>query len=812
MRIDAKKILSLECLLLFAMLGHGQTVPSSARPVKGRQKANLVEGYGKLPLAFEANQGQTDSQVKFLSRGAGYSLFLTPAEAVLTLRPSTVSDGPSDSAVLRMRLSGASPRTTVSGQDELTGKSNYFIGNDPKKWHTSVPQYAKVRYAGVYRGVDLMYYGNQRELEYDFVLQPGANPKQIRLQIEGARRLHLEQGDLILTSTAGDVCLRSPHVYQEENGIRRDVRGRYAITGTNEVGFQVSDYDRTRTLIIDPVLAYSTFLGGNMGDVGAKIAVDAAGNAYVTGTTASTDFPTVNAIQSSYAGGFADVFVTKINSEGTALVYSTYLGGTAADYAGGIAVDAAGNAYLGGRTLSTDFPTFNAFQPTNRGLNNAFVTKIDASGTLVYSTYLGGTGTDDEATAIAADSAGNAYVTGVTNSRDFPIFHPIQPTNHGGDSDIFITKFNASGSALVYSTYLGGSDIDTGLSIVVDTAGNAYVGGSTWSNNFPTVNAIQPTYHGMRDALVVKINAAGTALDYSTYLGGSNFELGWDVAVDPAGNAYVTGTTASTDFPTANAIQPTLRGSSDAFVAKINNSGSALVYSTYLAGSAGAAGVGIAADSAGNAYVTGPTNSTDFPVVNAIQPTNGGFVDAFVTKFTPNGGAIDFSTYLGGLHEDQALAIAVDGAGSAYITGFTNSKKFPATLLAFQPSLNRNKALPTAADAFITKIAMQTSVTLSGHILGFGKHAVGTISNQKRVTLTNVGTGVLAIHQIYVAGANAGDFAQINNCGSALAPGASCKITVTFTPTALGMRKAVLGVSDVDAASPQAVALAGVGT
>ncbi len=811
MRIDAKKILSLECLLLFAMWGHGQTVPSSIRPVKGRQ-ANLVEGYGRLPLAFEANKGQTDSQVKFLSRGAGYSLFLTPAEAVLMLGPSAVSNGHSNSAVLRMRLSGANPRTTVSGQDKLPGKSNYFMGSDPQKWHTSVPQYAKVRYAGIYPGVDLVYYGNQRELEYDFLVQPGANPKQIRLQIEGARRLHLKQGDLILTSTEGDVCLRSPHVYQEVNGIRRDVRGHYAITGTNEVGFHVSDYDRKRALIIDPVLAYSTFLGGNLGDAAAKIAVDAAGNAYVTGTTVSTDFPTVNAIQSSYGGGDGDVFVTKINSEGTALVYSTYLGGTAADYAGGIAVDAAGNAYVSGRTLSTDFPTFNAFQPTNRGVNDAFVTKIDASGALIYSTYLGGTGSDDEATGIAADSAGNAYVTGVTNSSDFPVLHPIQPTNHGGDADIFITKFNASGSALVYSTYLGGSDLDVGRSIVVDAAGNAYVGGNTWSNDFPTVNAIQPTYHGNSDAIVVKINAAGTALDYSTYLGGSNFELGWDVAVDQAGNAYATGTTASTDFPTANAIQPALRGSSDAFVTKINSSGSALVYSTYLAGSAGAAGVGIAADSAGSAYVTGPTNSTDFPVVNAIQPINGGFVDAFVTKFTPNGGAIDFSTYLGGLNEDQAVAIAVDGAGSAYITGFTNSKKFPATLLAFQQSLKKNKAFPSAADAFITKIAWQTSVSLSGHILGFGKHVVGTTSKQKRVTLTNVGTGVLAINQIYVAGANAGDFAQTNNCDGTLAPGASCKITVTFTPRALGMRKAVLGVSDVDAASPQAVKLTGVGT
>src|SRR5258708_1925196 len=260
MRIDTRKAVSVECLLLFALWGHGETVPSNVRPVTVRQEANLAKGYGKVTLAFEANQGQIDSQVKFLSRGAGYSLFLTPAEAVLKLGPSAVSGGNSNEAVLRMKLRGANSRTAPSGQDELPGTSNYFIGSDPKKWHTNVPHYAKVRYTGVYPGVDLVYYGNQRELEYDFVVQPGANPQQIRLKIEGARSLQLKQGDLILTSAAGAVCLRSPHIYQEEKGIRRNVGGHYAITGANEVGFQLSDYDRKRALIIDPVLAYSTFL------------------------------------------------------------------------------------------------------------------------------------------------------------------------------------------------------------------------------------------------------------------------------------------------------------------------------------------------------------------------------------------------------------------------------------------------------------------------------------------------------------------------------------------------------------------------
>src|SRR5438876_10061274 len=306
--------------------------------------ARIVEGYGKLPLAFEANQGQSDPQVKFLSRGAGYSLFLTADAAVLSLQPSVpsplsagrgkTSHTQSARAVLRMKLVNTNSKTEVSGQDELPGKSNYFIGNDPKKWHTNVQQFSKVRYKSVYPGVDLLYYGHQRELEYDFVLQPGANPQAIRLGIEGVRRLRLVRGNLVLTSAVGDVHLRSPHIYQEANGMRQEVRGRYVITSKNEVGFEVATYDRRRALVIDPVLAYATYLGGSGGDFGSGIAVDSVGHAYVTGTTESIDFPTANPHQPIYGGGCCDAFVTKINAAGSALVYSTYLGGS--DVEGGM--------------------------------------------------------------------------------------------------------------------------------------------------------------------------------------------------------------------------------------------------------------------------------------------------------------------------------------------------------------------------------------------------------------------------------------------------------------------------------------------
>jgi hypothetical protein len=796
-------------------------VPAIGAPQAGpKAQATILNRYGKLPLSFEANQGQSDPRVKFLSRGTGYSLFLTSNEAVLALQPSApspagsgqamnvhrppVSHRPSEGAVLRMNLLNANPKTEVSGQDELPGKSNYFIGNDPKKWHTSVRQFAKVRYQNVYPGVDLVYYGNQQELEYDFVLQPGASPQAIRLGIVGAKRLRLEHGDLVLTSAGGDVHLRSPNVYQEASGVRQKVHGGYVIKNRNEVGFEVAAYDQRRALVIDPVLAYSTYLGGSGFDQGVGIAVDAAGNAYVTGTTVSNDFPTKNAIQPAYAGG-ADAFVTKINADGSALVYSTYLGGSLQDFGGGIAVDTAGNAYVTGRTESADFPIKNAIQPTYAGAGDAFVTKINAAGSsLVYSTYLGGSGGDGGG-FIAVDTAGSAYVMGGTSSANFPTANAIQATYAGG-GDTFVTKINAAGSALAYSTYLGGSGYEGNGGIAVDSAGNAYVTGFTESADFPTKNAIQPTYAGAGDAFVTKINAGG-AFVYSTYLGGTDFDAGLGIAVDATGDAYVTGYTHSTDFHTVNAIQPTPPGGvMDAFVTKINADGSALVYSTYLGGSDADGGTDIAVDSSGNAYVAGWTWSDDFPTVNAIQSTNHGQSDAFVTEINAEGSALAYSTYLGGGGRDSANRIAVDAAGSAYVSGATESGGFPKTPLAFQAKLKGKD------DGFVAKIAAQTFVSLSRPTLSLSIQVIGTTSAAKKITVTNQGSGTLTINKIYVGGTDPGDFAETNTCGGTLAPNASCTISVTFTPTAKGTRKAGLGISSSDPASPDAIALSGTGT
>jgi cysteine-rich repeat protein len=425
--------------------------------------ARLSEAYGKLPLRFEANQGQADAAVKFLSRGSGYTLFLTPTEAVLSLaKPAAEESKPARATaaigragaskakatrplVLRTKLVGANRSPEVSGVDELAGKSNYLIGADPAKWQLGVPNYGGVRYRAVYPGIDLVYRsGNQREVEYDFLVAPGADPSAIRLRFEGARKLRLDAaGNLVLATGSGEVIHRAPVVYQTIDGERRPIRGGFRKLARNDVGFVVGSYDRTKPLTIDPTLVYSTYLGGSFFDLGQGIAVDGSGNAYVTGATDSTDFPTANALQSS-SGGVADAFVAKLDAAGSQLLYSTYLGGSGSDAGIGIAVDGSANAYVTGQTESTNFPTANALQSSFAGGDfDGFVAKLDPAGSqLLYSTYLGGSN-DDFGIGIAADGSGSAYVTGGTFSTDFPTANALQ-SGFGGSEDAFIAKIGGA--------------------------------------------------------------------------------------------------------------------------------------------------------------------------------------------------------------------------------------------------------------------------------------------------------------------------------------------------------------------------------
>jgi hypothetical protein len=706
------------CLAGAVAILSGGPLPATPTPAAASRPGTSAL-YGKLPLSFEANEGQVDRAVKFLSRGEGYALFLTATEAVLTLA------GPRhETAVVRMGPAGGNRHPRMVGLNRLTMESNYFRGNDPQQWHTGVATYAGVRYEGVYAGVDLVFRGNRRQLEYDLVIAPGADPRRIRLAFRGADPITIgPRGELILHTPAGDVIQQPPAVYQEAGKEPRQIEGHYvllapALSGGRpesaqcEVGFAVGPYDRGRPLIIDPVLAYSTFLGAGGDDRAFAIAVDGLGNAYLTGLTSSLTFPGISgsSIQAANLGGFFDVFVTKVNPAGTAIVYSTFLGGSGAEHGNSIAVDGAGNVYVTGNTTSTTFPGVNgsSIQPAPGGGVDAFLTKINATGTaIVFSTFLGGGG-DDSGNGVAVDGAGNVIVMGNTTSTTFPGVNgsSIQPAN-GGGVDLFVAKINPAGTAIVYSTFLGGSGDEIGRGLAVDAGGNAYLTGQTTSATFPGVSgsSLQPGSGGGFDAFVIKINPGGTAIVYSTFLGGSGTDVGHGIAVDAAGNAYVTGQTSSAAFPgvTVRSLQGNNGGGFDAFVTMIDSEGAGIVYSTFLGGIGDDAGLGIAVDDAGNAYVTGFTTSTNFPGVGAgsLQAENAGSSDAFVTAIGPGGAAFVYSTYLGGSRDDAGFGIALDGTGSAYVAGATNSASFP--------GVGGGAIQPANAgglwDAFVTKLA-----------------------------------------------------------------------------------------------------------
>lgn len=705
-----------------------------------RETPSVQTAYGRLSLSFETNYGQADPAYAFLARGANYSLAIGPAEAILVLRQppgpgdqrldsapgaSSESNVPSqviapgkrlrdrDSALLRIQFVGANPHAAVTGEDGLPGSVNYFIGDDPTRWHTAIPTYQRVRVASAYPGIDVIYYGDQRDLEYDLVIAPGADLSVVRLALMGAEAVTLDDdGSLLIELASGQLRKSAPRVYQLGEDGQRAISGGYVLREAGEVGFEVGAYEPDRPVVIDPTLSYSTYLGGSAYDYATGIAVDSSGNAYIVGSTAGGFPTTTGAYQSGYGGGDDDVFVAKLNPTGTALVYATYLGGSTNDIGRGIAVDSSGNAYVTGDTLG-GFPTTpGAYQPAYGGGTDAFVAKLNATGTaLLYSTYLGGSNYD-VGSAIAVDSSNNAYVTGGTAGGFPTTAGAYQPIFGGGGSDAFVAKLNATGSGLAYSTYVGGSGAEGSGGIAVDGSGNAHVAGST-TGTFPiTGGAYQPTFGGGgTDAFVAKLNAAGTALLYSTYLGGGHDEGAGPVAVDSGGNVYLTGDTTG-GFPiTGGAYQPTFGGgSNDAFVAKLNASGSGLVYSTYLGGGGFDGGLDIAVDSGGNAYVTGytyggfPTTPGAFQTSYSSPPL--GPADAFLVKLNPNGTALLYGTYLGGGGADFGFGIALDGVGNVYITGKTQSG-FPTTSGVYQ------QAPGGRDDAFVTRFAPSPALNLA---------------------------------------------------------------------------------------------------
>jgi hypothetical protein len=830
-----------------------------------------LASYGKLPLSFEPNRGQDDARVKFSARKAGYTLFLTQAEAVFSLQhgikaqPSSLPTSAGNNAagklagslpkktapdaVLRVQLVNANPNAAIAGLEQLPGKVNYIRGNDPAEWITNLPSYGRVEYTNVFHGIDLFYYGNQGQLEYDFVLAPGADAGSIGMKFKGARNLAVEKqtGDLLMTVGNEQVRFHKPVAYQavtdqneqpkgEASAANRDhrqfVAARYVVDSANHVGFAVDQYDRNKSLVIDPTLSYSTYLGGSSNDYATAITVDSSDNAYVTGYTSSTNFPvTPGAYQTSCSAacgsGAADAFVSKLDPTGSFLIYSTYLGGSANNYGNGIALDASGDAYIAGQTFSANFPTTAGSFITKCGTTCSggwgFVTEINPEGSgLVYSTYLGGAGIN-QANSIVLDGSNNAYVTGYTQSKSFPVTPGVfQSICTCTRAVAFVTKLNPTGSALVYSTYLGGTGGDVGYAVALDSSDDAYVTGYTHSTNFPvTAGAYQTKLTADTAAYVTELNPTASTAIYSTYLGGTTTlttpceACGTAIAVNSSGDAYVTGLTAESTFPvTPGAYQTTFLGATnghDAFLTELNPTGTGLVFSTYLGGNGDTGATGIALDQSDNIWLKGNTMSAVFPTTpGAFQTVLGGAFDAYVSELNPTGSQLLFSTYLGGTQTEyggatHVLAIDNQNPPNVYVTGYTDSTNFPVSAGSFQA------ANAGENDGFVTKFTPSPNIGLSAG-LNFGNQNDGTTSAPQTITVSNTGNENLTVTSVVITGPNSNDFGETNTCTTAsVAPQSTCTITVTFTPSITGNETAGVSITDNAPASPQSVSLTGFG-
>lgn len=851
------------CVLTLALksqnLRAGGT-PALARDVlsqahSNRLSASRVAGYlDALPLAFEPNQGQSSDGVKYIARGAGYTVFFTPSETVLVLGTSSstkpaerATTHPSD--ILRMSLAGADASADFVAIDQLPGKTNYLIG--PRaNWHTSIPNFRRISQRQVYPGIDIRYHGTEGQLEEDFVVSPGTDPRAIRLAFEGARTLRTNSDrELLIGLAGGAVTLRAPVAYQESNGSKHLVSAKFVVLNNRRVGFRLGEYDQSLPLVIDPILSYSTYLGGSNIDGANAIAVAPDGTSFVAGGTFSTDFPTVHPLQPNHGGpdDFSrDALVAKLSADGSTLLYSTYLGGKNEDVANGIAVDNFGDAYVTGTTESPDFPVTPGSLNTECGgdgkcgaswnpqgliVSNGFVAKLNPAGSgLIYSGFIGYYELV-RSQSIAVDNDQIVYVTGQTGPNlqvtvtldpktppppPFPIMSAFQPL-FGGATDAFVMKISASGSTILYSSYLGGGNEDIGYGIAIDGNANAYVTGLTYSANLPTVNPSQPAYGGAGDAFLAKVNTDGSgpaSLVFSTYLGGSGIDQGNGVAVDRGGSVYIAGGSASTSLGTSGVVQPNchLDASNncegDAFVAKFNPAATGsltLSYLTYLGGSLADTATGIAVEPvnppSGFAYVTGSTVSPDFPVTSSVFQSKygGGNADAFVAKLDPNGATLLYSTYLGGTNTDIAYGIAADAGGNAYVTGQTCSLDFPLA--------NPEQLSPGAnCDAFISKVSILNGIQVNPAGLVFSAQSLGTTSQTQVITVTS-GDKTVTLSNVTISptSPNPADFTANTTCATSLPPGGQCTISVTFTPHGAGVRQASIPITATTAGFTQSV-------
>ena len=824
-----------------------QPNPRQSEQLGSLEQGRVSSAYDMLPLTFEANQGQTNAHATFIARGKGYSAFLTTGGMVLSIRPSKILNSQrTDKVAVSMQISSQPQRSilefsllgsiqapTAIGEGEQPGRVNYFIGKDPTRWRRNVPTYARVRYKNVYPGIDLVYYGSSRQLEYDFEVSAVANPNLIQFEIKGADRLQLDgNGDIVLTLSGGELHFQRPVVYQESNGLRLAVDGEYVVKDATHIGFRLAHYDPRKPLVIDPVLVYSAYLGGSGNDEPHGIAIDGAGSVYVAGDTDSSDFPGTSA--GSLDFGLPHAFVAKLDTTGSHLVYADYVGGDCGDWGAALAVDSANEVYLTGNTCSDDFPTVNPYQPSQTGSRNGFVSKISVDGSqLLYSTYLGGNSWDAP-TSIALDSAGDMLVAGMTSSTNFPVANAFQSTmsaNQGGvyGNYGFLTELNPHGSLPVYSTYFGGSSMViqscangpcwfppfsriTGLA--VDASGNAYVTGYTNAYDFPVTpgayNVRDTTQNNTLVGFVGKFDASG-GLDYSTYLygnGGAQTDIE-AITVDSSGSAYVTGaTTSDGTFPiTSTSIcDPGVFGlaCSYTFVTKLDPTGSSLLYSTFLGPNNNASPQAIAIDGNNDAYILGMTwGCNSFAMVNGIESCGDlSTSDLLLVEIDPTAATELLATFLGGAENDEYPAgVGVDPAGNIFVGGETFSGDFPTTQGAFQGTLNG------VSNAFLLKIAPDSapSVSASPFLLQYASQQIGSRSPAATALLRNAGSSSLLISSITASG----DFTETNDCGTTVPAAVNCTLSVTFSPTAAGPRSGSIIIQDNAAGSPHIISLTG---
>jgi hypothetical protein len=673
-------------------------------------------------LSFTQNNGQWNEQALFRATAGGFTAWFAedkiyyqftrripsefvgaaprgcPEERVLgdhTGSPLHIDSTATKS--ISATFVGANPHPQVVGEGLMEYKCNYFIGNDPTEWHTDVPNYKAVVYKDIYPGIDLKYYGNgDGKIEYDFIISPNANPSQIAIRYDGADNVCVDdQGLLVVETEWGKMIERAPLVWQVIDGDVRELTAEYVQKEGGTFGFKLSDgYEPEYAVVVDPVLSYSTYLGGGGFEYCTRVAVDGNKDIYFVGMTDSYEYPVKDPYQEMNHGGSYgdDAFISKLGGSGTGLIYSTYFGGSGEDCARGIDVDCSGSAFLTGVTSSADFPIKEPLLMTRSG---SFVTKLSSSGNeLVYSTYIGGDGGED----IRVDKEGSAYIIGETSSPTHPTQNPFQAKLAGG-IDAFVAKLSSSGDKFLYSTYLGGRLADRGRGIAIDSDGNAYVTGMTDSDDFPTQNPFQTISQDM-DVFVAKLSEAGNELAYGTLVGGNNYDYGSGIAVDDFGNAYITGATSSSDFPTHDPYQSNKRGYYDAFVIKLCSAGNNALFSTFLGGNDGDFGMGIDIDAAGHIYVAGITSSTDYPLRYPLQTSHHGGsalkYDGFVTKIDQSGTSLIYSSFLGGSGDERCYSIVADD-GNVYVAGNTRSNDFP-TLDPFQET-NRGYD-----DVFVTRI------------------------------------------------------------------------------------------------------------